>query len=181
MSGEAVRSLIVMGVMGSGKSTIGSLLAARLGMSFIDGDDLHSESNRSKMAAGIPLTDADRGPWLTSVGNAILDRDSSGVHCVVACSALRRSYRDTLRAAAPGLVFVHLAGSREVLESRLRARTHEFMSQDLLQSQLDALEPLGVDEEHLVADITQTPETLIAEIAGTLVGLTASPAGNGKI
>jgi carbohydrate kinase (thermoresistant glucokinase family) len=158
--------LVVMGVSGSGKSTVGELLATRLAVAFLDADDLHPITNVDKMRAGIPLTDDDRRPWLAKVGAAMAAASPTGI--VVACSALRRSYRDAIRAEAPGCVFVHLTGSRDLLASRLRQREGHFMPAALLDSQLDALEPLAPDERGLRVDIAGEPAALVASIVGGL-------------
>ncbi len=157
--------LVVMGVSGSGKSTIGALLAARLAVPFLDADDLHPITNVDKMSAGIPLTDDDRWPWLAKVGAAIAAASGTGI--VVACSALKRSYRDAIRAEAPGSRFVHLAGSRELLASRLGSRETHFMPASLLDSQLAALEPLG-DGEGITVDIAGEPEEIVDAVAARL-------------
>ena len=159
---------VVMGVSGSGKSTVGALLAAQMDADFIDADDLHSPSSRSKMAAGIALTDSDRIPWLRRVAAAIRDRRGAGRGVVVACSALRRTYRDALRATAGELDFVHLAGTREVLADRLDARTDHFMSPRLLDSQLSTLEPLEPDERGITIDIMAAPRDAVARIRANL-------------
>lgn len=138
-----------MGVSGSGKSTFGEVLAARLGVRFVDADALHPAANVEKMSAGIPLDETDRRPWLAAVGRVLATGD-----VVVACSALRRSYRDAFRAAARGVVFVHLDVPGEVLQSRLEARPGHFMPASLLGSQLAALEPPQPDERALVVDGT---------------------------
>lgn len=132
--------LVVMGPSGSGKSLVGAALAAALRATFIDGDDLHPRSNVAKMASGTPLDDADRAPWLAAVA-ATLNQAS----VVVACSALRRTYRDGLRAAAPGTVFVELVVPQAQLRARVSRRDH-FMPARLLDSQLSTLEPLASDE-----------------------------------
>lgn len=151
-----------MGVSGSGKSTVGEALAQRLGIRFVDADDLHPPLNVANMSAGIPLTDADRAPWLDAVGEVL----ASGP-VVVACSALKRAYRDRLRAAAPDLVLVYLRGSRELLESRMKGRTH-FMPASLLDSQLDTLEEPGSDEGAIVEDVVATVGELVDAIVTEL-------------
>lgn len=135
--------LVVMGVSGAGKSRVGVLLAARLGVPFVDGDGLHPEANIRKMAAGIPLTDDDRRPWLDAVG-AALAAHSDGV--VVACSALARSYRDRLRAYAPDVCFVELQVAPDEARRRVTARDGHFMPPDLVDSQFETLEPLQPGE-----------------------------------
>lgn len=175
---DAVRPfppVIVMGVSGSGKSTVGELLAQDAGVPFIDGDDLHPEANRRKMAEGHALDDDDRRPWLEEVGRALAGRPDGGP--VVACSALKRSYRDILRAAAPDAVFVHLAGDHELLAERLGGREGHFMPTSLLASQLRTLEPLGDDEQGITLDITDDPVALADAAVRELLpgGRTASP------
>jgi len=156
----------VMGVSAAGKSTVGTALALTLGVPFVDADDLHSDANRAKMAAGIPLTDDDRWPWLDAVGARLRDERDSGL--VVACSALRRAYRDRIREAAPGVVFVHLTGTPELLAARAGARTDHFMPPALLESQLATLEPLEDDEAGLVADVAAPAGALVAAVAERL-------------
>ncbi len=151
-----------MGVSASGKSTVGALLATELGIPFIDGDDLHPEANRRKMAAGTPLTDDDRWPWLDVVGETFAAHAGDGV--VIACSALRRVYRDRIRAIAPDVHFVLLDGSPELLAERAAARTGHFMPPALLQSQLDTLERPDVDEHASVVDVAEPVDTLIDRV-----------------
>ena len=159
--------IVVMGVSGCGKSTVGRDLALALGLTFVDGDDLHPLANRQKMAAGHPLDHDDRWPWLDAVGRVLATRDEDGRPPVVACSALKRSYRDRVRAAAPGAIFVHLTGSREVLLARIGVRVHEFMPATLLDSQLATLEPLAQDEPGVTVDIAPPPlEVTTAALAG---------------
>ena len=139
-----------MGVSGSGKSTVGAALAQRLGVPFADADAFHPEANIAKMAAGKPLTDDDRYPWLEAVGRWLADHEDGGV---MSCSALKRKYRDQLRAHCPQVEFLHLRGSPELIGSRLAARSGHFMPAALLRSQFDALEPLGADERGVVIDL----------------------------
>ncbi|MBX3092930.1 MAG: gluconokinase [Cryobacterium sp.] len=156
----------VMGVSAAGKTTVGTALARVLGVPFVDADALHPESNRAKMASGTPLTDEDRWPWLDAVGASLAAHRERGA--VMACSALRRVYRDRIRAAAPGVVFVHLTGSRELLASRAAARTGHFMPPELLDSQLATLEPLEPDERGQQADVSLPVDDLIAAIVAGL-------------
>ena len=155
--------ICVMGVSASGKSTVGIALAEALGVPFEDADSLHSEANRAKMNAGTPLTDDDRWPWLDAVGERFGAASETGL--AMACSALRREYRDRIRAAAPGVVFVHLTGAPELLASRADARTDHFMPASLLESQLATLEPLGDDEAGIDVTVDRAPDVLVAEIA----------------
>ena len=151
--------VVVMGVSGSGKSTIGAALAHRLGVHFIDGDDLHPAANVAKMTAGIPLEDADRWPWLADIGRTMSDHRAAGL--VVACSALKRTYRDVIRWEAPAALFVHAHGEGDLIHSRMVARADHYMPAVLLQSQLLTLEPLGDDENGLVVDIRQPVAELV--------------------
>ena len=159
--------IVVMGVSGCGKSSVGIALAEALGARFIDGDDLHPEANKAKMSAGIPLDDSDRWPWLDLVSKALAEEvvETSGgsfTGTVIACSALKRVYRERILAGAPNTYFVHLDGSREVLEQRLGARSGHFMPASLLDSQLATLEPLGSDEPGIVIDINKPVAQIIA-------------------
>jgi gluconokinase len=158
--------IVVMGPSGSGKSTVGERLASQLGLPFIDADDLHPITNVDKMAAGQPLTDDDRWPWLRRVGEAMAEAAPTGV--VVACSALKRSYRDAIRREAPGARFVELHGTRALLASRLGAREGHFMPASLLDSQLATLEPLAGDEEGVRLDVSATPDELVADAVAAL-------------
>jgi len=153
-----------MGPSGAGKTTVGRMLAQRLGAQFHDADDLHPERNRALMAAGTPLRDEERWPWLVRVG-ALLAADPG---CVVACSALRRAYRDSLRAGTPSLVFVHLRLGEADLGRRLRERSHAYMPASLLQSQLDALEPLEPDEPGFVIDASVPADRVVEAITDAL-------------
>ena len=158
---SAAPLIVVMGVSGCGKSTIGAALAQRLGVAFIDGDDLHPAANVARMAAGIPLDDDDRAPWLSSIGRTLGDHAGAGL--VIACSALKRGYRDVIRREAPATVFVHAHGDAELIRARMAARPGHFMPAALLQSQLAALESLGDDERGVVLDI----ERPVAELVET--------------
>lgn len=155
-----------MGVAGSGKSLIGGALARALDVAFVEGDDYHSPENVARMASGTPLTDADRLPWLRSVAKRIRDAKSAGTGLVVACSALKRSYRDLLRAesGAPGLQFVFLKGSRALIAGRLADRRGHFMPPTLLDSQLAALEEPSPDERAWVSNIKDSPEHIVAAL-----------------
>jgi carbohydrate kinase (thermoresistant glucokinase family) len=161
--------VVVMGVSGSGKTTVGAALAEALGVPFVDADSLHPAANVAKMASGIPLDDADRAPWLDAVG-AVLARGP----VVVACSALKRAYRDTLRAAAPTLELVFLDGSAELLASRMSDRPGHFMPPSLLASQLQTLERPAPDELALVADISQPLGDLVETVRAALTERTTS-------
>jgi len=156
--------LVVMGVTSSGKSTVGMDVAETLGIPFTDGDDLHPASNKAKMAAGIPLDDTDRWPWLKVIGEYMAAELAVGQPTVVACSALKRSYRDLLREHVPSVVFVHLTGPADVIRDRMLARTHEFMPTALLNSQLATLEPIEPDERAILVDITASPAEIVREV-----------------
>ncbi|MFK4268167.1 gluconokinase [Streptomyces milbemycinicus] len=154
--------VVVMGVSGTGKSTVGEQLAAELGVPYAEADDFHPPANIAKMSAGTPLDDDDRRPWLDAIGGWAHDHSAGGG--VVSCSALKRAYRDRLRAAAPGIFFLHLTGGREQIAERLEARKGHFFKLGLLDSQLATLEPLQPDENGIAVDITPNPEA-IAELA----------------
>lgn len=158
-----------MGVSGSGKSTVGARLAVELGVPFVDADSLHPITNVDKMAAGKPLTDEDRWPWLRAVGSKLAAATGTGL--VVACSALKRSYRDAIRAEAPETSFVYLHGSRELLSSRLSKREDHFMPAALLDSQLDTLEPLADDEAGVAVDVAGTPDAIVESAASAIRAL----------
>lgn len=154
--------IVVMGVSAVGKSSVASALAAALRVPFVDADDLHPPANIAKMGRGEPLDDDDRAPWLDAVAQRLAGADGG---IVVACSALRRRYRDRLRAGAPEVVFLHLTGSDELLAARATARTDHFMPPALLRSQLDTLEPLAADEPGVTIDVTPPlPQIVMAAI-----------------
>ncbi|WP_293348260.1 gluconokinase, partial [Mycobacterium sp.] len=150
--------VVVMCVSGSGKSTVGAALARRLRVPFVDADSLHPPANIAKMAAREPLTDDDRYPWLEKVGEWLAAHVDGGV---ASCSALKRKYRDRLRALCPRVEFLHLAGSPELIGSRVAARTGHFMPAELLRSQFDALEPLGADEAGMTVDVDQGVDAIV--------------------
>ena len=157
--------LVVMGVSGSGKSTVAGILAGALKWDLQEGDDLHPEANVAKMASGQPLTDEDRWPWLDIIAEWIAEHTTTGRSGIVTCSALKRSYRDVLSAAARDgapVIFVHLAGTKDRISGRLNARMDHFMPSSLLDTQISTLEPLGDDENAIVVDIGPPP-TKIAE------------------
>ena len=159
--------IIVMGVSGCGKSTVGTALAAALGVPFRDGDDLHPVANVAKMAAGIALTDDDRMPWLALVGAELA---TAPVGLVIACSALKEVYRRTILAAAPAVHFVFLDGSRALLESRMQLRHGHFMPASLLDSQLSTLEPLAPDEPGVRVSLDEH-RTVSSIVAASVVAL----------
>lgn len=147
-------AIVVMGVAGSGKTTAGAAVAAHLGAAFIEGDQLHPAANVEKMAAGIPLTDEDRYPWLKAIGAEIGRHFESGRSVVAACSALKRTYRDILRErSGADPVFVFLSGSKELIGGRIGERKGHFFPASLLDSQFATLEPPQADERHVVADL----------------------------
>jgi carbohydrate kinase (thermoresistant glucokinase family) len=162
MSGLDARVLVVMGVSGSGKSTVAAMVAERLGWDFAEGDAMHPPANVAKMHAGTPLDDDDRWPWLDVVAGWIREHLDGGAPGVVTCSALKRSYRDVLR--APGVVFVHVAGDGALIEGRMSERTGHFMPTSLLASQLATLEPPQPDEAHITVAADRTPDEECAEV-----------------
>jgi gluconokinase len=155
---------VVMGITGSGKSTVGAALARTLGVDFVEGDDYHPLENRRRMASGIPLTDDDRAGWLQAVATRIREAKDAGTGLVLTCSALKRSYRDVLRAAAPELRFVFLKGSRGLIAERLAGRRGHFMPASLLDSQLATLEEPSFDEHAWSCDISESPQKIVDAI-----------------
>ena len=149
-----------MGVSGSGKTTVGRLLAADLGWDFLDADDFHSPANRDKMCSGLPLTDADRGPWLDTLAEAISERSRAGRGAVLACSALKQSYRDRLMVEG-GVRLVYLKGDPRTIERRLESRQGHYFAAGLLASQFEALEE---PTDALVVDLTEPPEAIVRRI-----------------
>ena len=158
-------AIIVMGVSGSGKSTIGALLAEALGWPFADADGFHPAANVAKMAAGQPLTDADRWPWLDAIAAHIGASRTAGQPVVVACSALRRAYRERLRAGHGDLIFLHLAGAPEVIATRQAARQGHFMPPSLMASQFATLEDTAEEADAVTVSVSASPhEVLVAAI-----------------
>lgn len=158
----------MMGVAGSGKTTVGEAVAARLGVPFRDADEFHPAANVAKMSAGTPLTDDDRWPWLDAIAVAIRSADPAEP-VVLSCSALRRAYRDRLRAGAHRpVLFVYLTGSRETLAARLGGRRGHFMPASLLDSQIATLEEPGADEAAITVSIEPPVETIVDAIVASL-------------
>lgn len=155
--------IVVMGVSGTGKTTIGSLLATRLGAEFVDADSLHPVANIEKMAGGNPLTDEDRWPWLSLVGRRLRDAGAGEERLVMACSALKKAYRDAILTEAPGTFFVHLSGTEETLSRRLEGRSDHFMPPALLRSQLETLENLAADEPGATVDVSGAVDHILDE------------------
>jgi gluconokinase len=157
--------VIVMGVTGAGKTTVGRALAEALGWEFHDGDELHSEESKRKMHLGFALDDADRAPWLAALRKLIQSMLMEGRNGVVACSALKQSYRDEIVVDPKSVKVVYLKGSKEVIAERLRNRAGHFMNPDLLQSQIDTLEE---PRDAIVVDISDPPEAIVREIRARL-------------
>lgn len=154
-----------MGVSGAGKTTVGRLLAERLGWAFHDGDDLHPDANVRKMASGIPLTDDDRWPWLERIGSVMRRCDDAGRHAVVACSALRERYRVFLAGQSGDVAIVFLRGDRKTIRRRVEERDGHFMPPDLLDSQFDSLEE---PRDAVVVDVAGSPEEIVGAIVSGL-------------
>ncbi|WP_435201889.1 gluconokinase [Janibacter sp. GS2] len=166
--------VVVMGVSGSGKTTVAEGVVARTGWIFAEADAFHPQANIDKMASGTPLTDEDRWPWLRDLAAWMAEHGAKGENTVITCSALKRVYRDVLRedvAALEGehrVVFAHLDGSAEVLAARLEGRRGHFMPASLLQSQIDTLEDLDPDEDGVRLDLTEPPAPLIDQVMGSV-------------
>lgn len=161
--------VVVMGVSGSGKTSVGAELAVQLGVPFADGDELHPSTNVAKMSSGMPLTDDDRWPWLRIVGQTLGAAQCLGV--VVACSSLKRGYRDAITECAPSVIFVHLDGPRQLLLERLRARQGHFMPVELLDSQIADLEQLDADERHVVINVAPPLRQVVDDTAAAVRAL----------
>lgn len=164
--------ILIMGVSGCGKTTVGERLATKLGLPFQEGDALHPPANIAKMAGGTALTDADRWPWLEAVAAWMDERRATGSGGIISCSALKRAYRERLRSGRPDVQLVFLRGSRAAIANRLAARAGHFMPPSLLDSQLAALEEPEAQERPIVVGIEQTVPQIVEEI---LVGLNTGP------
>ena len=178
-SPHAAPLVVVMGVSGSGKSTVGAALAQRLGVPFVDADDLHPEANIAKMTRGEPLDDHDRYPWLEAIGRWLADHDGRGG--VVSCSALKRRYRDQLRHHAHRVELLHLQGTHDVIARRQASRPGHFMPASLLASQFATLEPLEPDEHGLVIDVDQPVDDIVqqyVDLHGTGTDASSGSAGS---
>jgi len=161
---EADPFIVVMGVSGSGKSTIAAMLAQRLGIEYVDADWLHPKSNVEKMQRGIPLEDADRWPWLRAIAARMQELRAQGRGCVVACSALKRAYRDVLRDGRDDVRFVHLDGTAEAIAPRVSGRDGHFMPATLLASQFAALEAPQADERAIVVSVELAPAEIVEAV-----------------
>ena len=159
--------VVLMGVSGSGKTTVGRMLASAMDCAFLEGDSLHSAANVEKMSHGIPLTDADRGPWLAAIHSRLLDAYRRRQSLVVGCSALKRSYRTLLADGIP-ITWIYLKGSAALIRSRLQHRTGHYMKADMLASQVEALEE---PSDALIVDVSQPPGTIVEQILAELRGL----------
>nr|WP_321454650.1 gluconokinase [uncultured Cohaesibacter sp.] len=156
--------IVVMGISGSGKSTLGKLLADRLGVPFEEGDAYHSQDNVKKMAAGIPLTDEDRKPWLETLAAAMSHWDARGETRVLSCSALRKAYRDLFRQAAQNLRFIFLDGAEDLVRARMAERQSHFMPVKLIESQIAALEVPDGEEDVIRIDIANDPQAMVSDV-----------------
>jgi gluconokinase len=168
-------NLVVMGVSGVGKSAVAAALVSRTGWDFVEGDELHPPANREKMAAGTPLDDEDRWPWLRRVADWIGRQESTGRGGVVTCSALKRSYRDLLRDGHESVRFVHLSAPKEVIADRLAGRRGHYMPPSLLESQLATLQELGADEPGVVVQTTGDPAAVAEDALGQLGAARSAP------
>jgi carbohydrate kinase (thermoresistant glucokinase family) len=169
MSGASAGcAVVVMGVSGSGKTTVAELLAKQLSWQFMEGDRLHPPTNVEKMRQGIPLTDADRAPWLDRIGEELKSWAAQGRSGVMTCSALKRAYRDRIRSARPDVRFVYLRGSQALIQGRVATRHHEYMPASLLMSQFDALEEPTPDEPVVTVDVGGSPDAEVAAVIAAL-------------
>jgi gluconokinase len=165
---QSLTTVVVMGVAGAGKSSVMAALTAKLGWPALEGDSLHPATNVAKMAAGVPLTDEDRAPWLEAIAAAIGAREAEGSSSVVTCSALRRRYRDVLRRGHPSVWFIHLVAPGDVLASRITNRIGHYMPPELLTSQLETLESLETDEPGSTIETAGSPDEIAERIVRAL-------------
>lgn len=161
MSLKQALTIVIMGVSGCGKSTVGRLVAERTDSRFMDADDFHPQQNRTKMTNGEPLTDEDRKPWLKILGEEISRCNDAGQTVVLACSALKESYREQLRSANPRVAFVHLHGDQPLIEGRLKKRRNHFFPPSLLKAQFADLEP---PEDALTLHVSASPDEIVSQI-----------------
>ncbi|MBV8681199.1 MAG: gluconokinase [Aquitalea sp.] len=176
-----IPNIVVMGVAGCGKSSLGQLLAWQLAARFIEGDSYHPPANIDRMSAGIALTDSDRAEWLTGLSQQLAEGRARGERLVLACSALKRRYRDLLRQGDPTLLFVHLAGSRALIAARMAARQQHFMPTSLLDSQFRDLEPPGPDERAIHCDVSQPPPVLAQQVLDWLAQVDRPAAADSRL
>ena len=169
VNADMTSPIVVMGVSGSGKSTVGAALAQRLRVPFADADDFHPPANIAKMTAGVPLDDEDRYPWLELIGDWLAEHTDGGV---MSCSALKRAYRDQLRRHRPDVGFLHLSGSVSVVARRQASRPGHFMPASLVASQFETLEPLEPDEHGITIDIDQSIDSIVEEYVSRTRGAT---------
>jgi gluconokinase len=172
----APTSIVVMGVSGSGKSTVAAGLVDRLGWDFAEGDDFHPKANVEKMRSGQPLDDDDRWPWLRTLAGWIGEHEQAGTSVIVTCSALKRSYRDLLRDGHPSVWFAHVTVDAELLRERVQKRAGHYMPPSLLESQLATLQPLQDDEQGVSVSGAGTPDAVVDEVLARLVA-DRGPAG----
>ncbi|MFG2057522.1 gluconokinase [Micromonospora sp. NPDC048930] len=170
MTGERppTRHVVVMGVSGAGKTTVARGVAEVTGLRFAEADEFHSAANVAQMRSGIPLDDAQRWPWLRALAAWMADRHAEGVSTILACSALKRAYRDVLRQGLPDVEFVHLDGTAELIRDRMTRRAGHYMPASLLDSQRAILEPLEPDESGIVLEVAASPDELVAAAVGRL-------------
>jgi gluconokinase len=166
--GTSTTSVVVMGVSGSGKSTVAAGLVERLHWDFAEGDEFHPPENVEKMRAGIPLTDEDRWPWLRRLADWIGEHERAGACCIVTCSALKRSYRDLLRDGHPSVWYAHVTADAELIRERMEKRQGHYMPASLLDSQLELLEPLGDDEPGVTISGADEPDAVVEELLAAL-------------
>lgn len=171
-------TVVVMGVSGSGKTTVAQYMDDVLGWPIAEGDDFHPPANVAKMSAGTPLTDEDRAPWLEAVARWIGEQEAAGRDAIVTCSALKRAYREVLRHDHPSVWFVHVSSSRDALQHRLAARSDHYMPASLLASQLETLEPLEADEPGLLISEEGSPDEVAARALDALSEERGLPPGS---